>query len=192
MDLTSFFFFFFWMEQIPNLGNSSTHKLLPPFSHLNPKDTPGQNSSRRKPTFFYNSPTSLEFSILSITNDGSIQLNPFKLSMDDHWKPNGGKYNSYLTLSLAFDLCLLSIIYYLLTTSFFLSSSSSSSSSFLSFLYFIPMLDIRFLLFCNFTTAKLFTDCSRKTVSFWGYPLLARCLIIVQDKKHSKQRRYLY
>ena len=54
------------MEQITNLGNSSTHIL------------------EENWTFFYNSPTSVKFSILSITNDGSIQLNPFKSSMDDH------------------------------------------------------------------------------------------------------------
>ena len=51
------------------------------------------------------------------------------------------------------------------------------------------MLDIRFLLFCNFTIAKLFYDFSRKAMFFLAYPLPTRCLIIVQDKKQSKQRR---
>ena len=51
------------------------------FSHLNLKDTPGQEGNW---TFFYNSPTSLKVSILLIRNDGSTQLNPFKPSMDDH------------------------------------------------------------------------------------------------------------
>ncbi|KAL4628023.1 hypothetical protein ACB092_05G208000 [Castanea dentata] len=38
------------------------------------------------------------------------------------------------------------------------------------------MVDIRLLLFCNFTTAKLFNDCSRKAVFFGLYPLPARMM----------------
>ena len=97
------------------------------------------------------------------------------------------RYINYLTLSLAFVLCLLSTDYQFLPFFF------TFFPLFLSFLYFIPMLDIRFLFFCYFTIAKQFNDCSRKAVCFfWGYPMPARCLIIVQDKKQSRQRRQLY
>ena len=98
--------------------------------------------------------------------------------------PMEAKYISYLTLSLAFVLCLLSNdylflpLFYFLFFNFFYSYLSffffflcllSTDISYLFFLFlfsFLTMVDIRFLLFCNFTTAKLFNDCSRKAVFF--------------------------
>ena len=67
------------------------------FSHLNLKDTPGQEGNW---TFFYNSPTSLKVSILLIRNDGSTQLNPFDRPWMTIDSPMEARYINYLTLSL--------------------------------------------------------------------------------------------
>ena len=136
------------MEQIPNWKIHQPANYSHHFSIWIQETLLGKTIQEENQTFFYNFPTSLKLSIFSITNDGSILLNPFKLSMDDNWKPNGGQvYQLSYTPS---RLCSLSIVYWLLV----------------SFLYFIPMLNIRFLLFCNSTTAKLFNNCSRNAVLF--------------------------
>ena len=79
MDRTFFFFFLFGWNKSQTWEIHQPTNLTRHFSHMNPKATPGQEENR---TFFYNS--ALKFSILSITNDGSTQLNPFKPSMEDH------------------------------------------------------------------------------------------------------------
>ena len=174
------------MEQIPNLGNSSTHKLLPPFFPFESKRHSWAKQFKKKTRLSFTTllhPWNFQYFQLQMMDpSSSIPSNHPWMTLES---PMEAKYINFLTLSLAFVLCLLSIDYWLLVSSFLFHF-------FFSFLYFIPMLDIRFLLFCNFTTAKPFNDCSRKAVSFWGYPLPARCFIIVQDKKQSKQRRYLY
>ena len=180
MDVT----FFFFDGTNPKLGKFINPQITPAiFPIWIQKTLLGKTVQEENQTFFYNSPWNFQYFQLQMMDpSSSIPSNHPWMTIES---PMEAKYINYLSLSLAFVLCLLSIDYWLLVSSFLFHF-------FFSFLYFIPMLDITFLLFCNFTTAKPFNDCSRKAVSFWGYPLPARCFIIVQDKKQSKQRRYLY
>ena len=160
------------MEQISNPGNSSSHKLLPPFFQSESKR---HSWARRKPDFL------LQLSyILEIFNTFNHKwwIHPAQSLQTVHGWPLKAQWRpSILAILLSLSLYPLFSVYCL---RFFLSLSFF----FFSFLYFIPMVDIRFLLFCNFTTAKLFNDCSRRAVFFFGlYALPTRCLINVQDKK---------
>ena len=172
---------FFWMEQVSNLRNSSTHKLLPPFFPSKSKRHSWAKKFKKKTKLSFTTllqPWNFQYIQLQMMNpSSSIPSNCPWMTIESSME---ARYISYLTLSLAFFLCLLSIVYWLLASSFLLLLLLHF---FLLFHYFIPMLDIRFLFFCNFTIAKLFNDCSRRVVFFWGYPLPTRCLIIVQDKK---------
>ena len=148
------------MEQISNPGNSSSHKLLPPIFQSESKR---HSWARRKPDFL------LQLSyILEIFNTFNHKwwIHPAQSLQTVHGWPLKAQWRPSILailLSLSLSLYPLFSVYCLL---FFLSLSFS-----FSFLYFIPMVDIRFLLFCNFTTAKLFNDCSRRAVFFWGYIL---------------------
>ena len=152
------------MEQISNPGNSSSHKLLPPFFQSESKR---HSWARRKPDFL------LQLSyILEIFNTFNHKwwIHPAQSLQTVHGWPLKAQWRPSILailLSLSLSLYPLFSVYCLL---FFLSLSFSFSF-FFSFLYFIPMVDIRFLLFCNFTTAKMFNDFSRRAVFFWGYTL---------------------
>ena len=151
--------FFFWMEQISNPGNSSSHKLLSPFF---PSESKRHSWARRKPDFLLQLSYILE--IFSTFNH-KWWIHPAQSLQTVHgwplkaqWRP--GILAILLSLSI---LCSLSIVY--------VSSFLYFFFFFFLFLYFIHMVDIKFLLFCNFTTAKMFNDCSRRAVFFWGYTL---------------------
>ena len=155
------------MEQISNLGNSSTHKSHLPFF---PSKSKRQSWARRKPDFL------LQFSyILEIFSSFNHKwwIHPAQSLQTVHGWPLKAQWRPGI-LAILLSLYPLFSIYCLLTISFFLSLSFSFFLFFFfffSFLNFIPMVDIRFLLFCNFTTAKLFNDCSKRAVYFWGYIL---------------------
>ena len=112
---------FFWMEQVSNLRNSSTHKLLPPFFPSKSKRHSWAKKFKKK--------TKLSFTtLLQSWNFQYIQLqmmNPSSsIPSNCPWmtieSSMEARYISYLTLSLAFFLCRLSIVYWLLASSFLL------------------------------------------------------------------------
>ena len=118
MDVT-FFFFFGWNKsqtwEIHQPTNYSRH-----FSHLNPKDTPRQNSSRRKPDFL------LQLSyILGVFNTFNYKwwIHLAQSLQIIHGWPLKAQWRPSISTILLSSLCSLFVVYWLLTSSFFLSFS---------------------------------------------------------------------
>ena len=110
MDRT-FFFFPFWMEQISNLGNSSTHKSHSPFF---PYESQSHSWARRKPDFL------LQLS-LEIFNSFNHKwwIHPAQSLQTIHGRPLKAQWRPGI-LAILLSLYPLSTVYCLLTISFFL------------------------------------------------------------------------
>ena len=97
--------FFFWMEQISNLGNSSTHKLLPPFF---PPESKRHSWVRRKSDFLLQ----LSYILESFnTFNHKWWIHPTQSFQTVHGWPFKAQWRPdilAILLSLAFVLCLLS------------------------------------------------------------------------------------
>ena len=158
MDRTFFFFFPFWMEQISNLGNSSTHKSHSPFF---PYESQSHSWARRKPDFL------LQLS-LEIFNSFNHKwwIHPAQSLQTIHGRPLKAQWRPGI-LAILLSLYPLSTVYCLLTISFFVS---------LSFFFLFFFFFFRFF-FCFFISYLwLMLDFYSFAIS-----LLQNCLMIAQE-----------